>query len=212
MAANVFGTPINDEFIEGLPDAPKVITPEVRAQYAMDYINDGGKNFDAQTYVENLKDQYGIGDSCLATFYNATGGTISFVTDHDYHGHIGPSPYPSRLENGQWGAFLHVHHTATPTGSSAAAVYNGKNADGDGRDWLMAWSIPFMGDNRTYSEVRAAGHYTSSVWGIISRNMSNSERTSEDTWDGCFSRATIGEGTSPNFSATFTLENITFQN
>ncbi|XP_057957981.1 23 kDa jasmonate-induced protein-like [Malania oleifera] len=212
MAANVFGAPINDEFIKGLPEPPEVITPAVRAQYAMNYINDGNKNVDAQNYVDNLKAQYGSGISCLATFYNATGGTISFVTDHDYYGHIGSSPYPSRLENGQWGAFLHVHHTLSPSGSSAAAVYGGKNADGEGRDWLMAWSIPFIGDNGTHSEVHEAGHYTSNVWGVISCNMSNSRHSTEYTWGGCTSRATIGEGNSPIFSATFTLENITSQN
>ncbi|XP_057958771.1 23 kDa jasmonate-induced protein-like [Malania oleifera] len=101
--SNVFGTPITDDYIKGLPNAPSDITAAVRAQYAMDYINEGNKNVDAQTFVDNLKAQYGNGITCRAAFYNATGGTLTFFNDHDYHGHIGASPYPLKLENGQWG-------------------------------------------------------------------------------------------------------------
>ncbi|XP_057957976.1 23 kDa jasmonate-induced protein-like [Malania oleifera] len=208
MSSNVFGIPITDEYINGLPGAPDIITPAVRAQYAMNYINDGSKNVEAQTYVDNLKSQYGSGITCRVVFYNATGGNLTYVTAHDYHGHIGAAPYPLKLQNGQWGAFLHVHGTLV--GCSGAAVYDGVNGDGDGRDWMMAWSIPLIGHNHSFTEVRASGHYTSDVWSIISKSMENAGLETEDTWGGCSSKTIIGEGTSPAYSAIFTLEGTTF--
>ncbi|XP_057957971.1 23 kDa jasmonate-induced protein-like [Malania oleifera] len=212
MSSNVFGTPITDDYIKGLPGAPNDITAAVRAQYAMDYINDGSKNVDAQTYVDNLKSQYGNGITCRVVFYNATGGTLSYVTDHDYHGHIGAAPYPLKLQNGQWGAFLHVHPTGAMVGSSAAAVYGGVNGSGEGRDWMMAWSIPYIGSNHSYTEIRESGHFADAndVWGVISDKMGNSGHETEDSWGGCKSKAIIGESTSPAYTAMFTLEDVKF--
>lgn len=72
-----------------------------------------------------------------------------FVTDHSWHGHIGPGPYPTRIENGQWGGFLHVKTSGTATGSSAAVVYRGVNNNDQHCDWMAAWSNPW---NRSTSD------------------------------------------------------------
>ncbi|XP_057959279.1 23 kDa jasmonate-induced protein-like [Malania oleifera] len=209
--SNVFGTPINDDYINKLPDPPSEITAAVRAQYAMDYINDGNKNDDAQNYVDDLKAKYGDGISCRVVFYNATGGTLTYVTDHDYQGHIGAAPHPLILLNGQWGAFLHVHPSDAEEGSSAAAVYGGVNGSGVGRDWMMAWSIPYGGEgegsNHSYTEIRESGHFPD-VWDIIYEKMANSRNASEDTWGGCKSKAVIENGTTPAYIAIFTLEGV----
>ncbi|XP_057950722.1 23 kDa jasmonate-induced protein-like isoform X2 [Malania oleifera] len=145
MSSNVFGTPITDDYIMGLPGAPAIITPAARAHYAMNNINDGSKNVEAQSYADNLKSQYGSGITCSVVFYNATGGTLTYVTAHDYHCHIGAAPYPLKLQSGQWAAFLHFHGTLV--GCFGAAVFDGANGDGAGRDWMMAWSIPLIGEN-----------------------------------------------------------------
>ncbi|KAI8000478.1 hypothetical protein LOK49_LG09G01340 [Camellia lanceoleosa] len=70
-----------------------------------------------------------------------------FITTHDYHGHIYTDPYPTIIQNGQWAAFLHVKPSITTAGSSAAVVYRGKNQSGEQHDWMLAWSMPYIGDN-----------------------------------------------------------------
>ena len=99
--------------------------------------------------MEGLKKQWGTGVSTLCLIYNATGDPIDFVTDHSWHGHIGPGPYPTRIENGQWGGFLHVKTSGTATGSSAAVVYRGVNNNDQHCDWMAAWSNPW---NRSTSD------------------------------------------------------------
>ncbi|KAH7515051.1 hypothetical protein FEM48_Zijuj11G0155000 [Ziziphus jujuba var. spinosa] len=63
----------------------------------------------ARKFVEGLKPKYGAAlISTLCLIYKATGNRLTLVGSHDREGHIGDSPYPLLLENGQWGAFLHV--------------------------------------------------------------------------------------------------------
>lgn len=103
----------------------------------MDMIDADGKEFNAETFLRNLKSRFGYGVSTLCLIYNATGGTLKHVCNKNWEGHIGESPYPSKIENGQWGAFLHVHDAGASTGSVAATVYRSESADG--AVWVMAW-------------------------------------------------------------------------
>lgn len=75
--------------------------------------------------------------------YNATGNSITFHEAKDWHGQIWQSPYPERIQNGQWGVFLHVKNFGAMTGSMAAAVYLGQAVSGDQCDYMMAWMHPF---------------------------------------------------------------------
>ncbi|KAH7515061.1 hypothetical protein FEM48_Zijuj11G0156100 [Ziziphus jujuba var. spinosa] len=71
--------------------------------------NADDKDVNARKFVESLKPKYGVlvvTTTCL--IYNATGNRLTYVGSHDWQGHIGDSPYPLVLENGQWNAFLHV--------------------------------------------------------------------------------------------------------
>ena len=92
--------------------------------------------------------RYGNGISTKCLIYNATGATLDFITYKDWQGHIFETPHPSQIQNGQWGAFLHVHPKAAARGSAGAAVYRTKRPSGsDSCDWLFCWSIPYIGDN-----------------------------------------------------------------
>jgi hypothetical protein len=125
------------------------ITRHDRAAVALDLKNAGQKDVNARTFVDNIKQQWGAGVSTLVVFYNASGDDIQLVQNHDYWGHIGPSPYPTLVRNGQWGAFLHVKTSGAASGSSAAVVYRGLDASGNSRDWCFAWDNPWSraGDN-----------------------------------------------------------------
>lgn len=117
----------------------KEITATDRFRAAMKMIDSDGKEFNAEKFVRDLKSTYGYGVSTLCLIYNATGGTLTHVCNKNWEGHIGESPCPSKIENGQWGLFLHVHDTGSGTGSVAATVYRGENADGAVCEWVLAW-------------------------------------------------------------------------
>ena len=60
-----------------------------------------------------------------------------------------------RIENGQWGAFLHVKTSGTATGSSAAVVYKALTPGGN-LQWAVAWSNPWNRngwDNQVFSQL-----------------------------------------------------------
>lgn len=148
MASNVFGNPITNQTLEAMPKYEgKTITRLDRATEAINMKNDGGKDKDVRAYVDSLKQKWGTGVSTLCLFYNATGDPITFICDHNWHGHIGPDPYPLKIANGQWGGFLHVKTSGVATGSSAAVVYRGQNNNDIHCDWMAAWSNPW---NRTF--------------------------------------------------------------
>ena len=142
MADNVFGVPVTDSTLRGMPDYLEKMHRD-RASVALAMKDAADKNVDSLQYVENLKRQWGSGVSTLCLIYNATGDTLNYVASHDYCGHIGPAMYPQEIANGQWGAFLHVNTAETPAGSTAAVVYRGKNEAGKECDWMLAWSNPW---------------------------------------------------------------------
>lgn len=87
---------------------------------------------------------YGNGQSTLCLFYNATGDTLRYVTNHDWYGYIDSrAEYPAEVGNGQWAAFLHVHRQGEPSGSVGAVVYRGKKKDGQYQEYMLAWSTPW---------------------------------------------------------------------
>ncbi|KAK8918642.1 hypothetical protein KSP39_PZI022150 [Platanthera zijinensis] len=211
MASNVFGNPITNATLEGMPEYQgKTITRKDRAHVALNMKNAQGKDWNARQYVENLKARWGTGVSTLCVVYNSTGDALTFVTSHDWYGHIGPAPYPVRIENGQWGAFLHVKTSGAATGSSAAVVYRGQNDAGAYNDWMMSWSTPWnrLYNNKAYTEIRDAHHYddVNKRWGFVSDLLNNSGLYSADKWKGCYSTAAIGSDTSPIFEGTMMLE------
>ncbi|KAK1271557.1 hypothetical protein QJS04_geneDACA013022 [Acorus gramineus] len=210
MAYNVFGNPITNSTLEGMPEYNgKTITRKDRAHVALNMKNAADKDVNARQYVENLKARWGTGVSTLCLLYNATGDTVTFVTSHDWHGHIGPAPYPTEMANGQWGGFLHVKTSGAATGSSAAVVYHGMNGAGNGCDWMASWSNPWdrnRYNNSAYTEIREAGHFDKTVWGVVSNKLNSSGLQHTDKWNGCLSTVTTGSDTSPIFEGIFTLE------
>nr|XP_048319611.1 23 kDa jasmonate-induced protein-like [Ziziphus jujuba var. spinosa] len=111
MALNVFGKPIGNETLKAMPtyQDKELITAVDRAYEALIMKNADNKDVNARKFVESLKKKYGA--SLVATLcfiYNAAGNRLTFVASHDWEGHIGDCPYPLLLENGQWGAFLHL--------------------------------------------------------------------------------------------------------
>ncbi|XP_028055441.1 23 kDa jasmonate-induced protein-like [Camellia sinensis] len=210
MANNVFGNPITNETLEGMPEyVDKEITRRDRAHVAMLMKNAENKDDSARNHVQSLKNDFGDGISTLYVIYNATGDNLKFITTHDYHGHIYADPYPTIIQNGQWAAFLHVKPSVITAGSSAGVVYRGgQNQSGKEHDWMLAWSIPYIVDNHAYTEIREVNHYKESndCWGTVSDKMGNTGLTHEDNWYQCVSYTSIGNNTSPVYEGIMTLE------
>lgn len=156
MASNVFGNPITNETLEAMPKYQgKKITAEDRAYEALLMKNADGKDVNARKFVESLKPKYSVvvvTTACL--IYNATGNRLRYVGSNDWEGHIGDSPYPMVLENGQWGAFLHIQKIPALAGSIGAAVYHGQDENGVASDWMLSWFNPWnrgLDNNRVSS-------------------------------------------------------------
>ncbi|WJX46644.1 hypothetical protein P8452_33424 [Trifolium repens] len=201
--ANPFGVVVDNEKLEEMERyIGKTKTQEDRAREAMNLINEDDKNAKAAQYVESVKANYGDGASTLCLVYNATGETITFVTNHDYLGFIARTPYPIVIGNGQWGAFLHVHGTSEFTGTEAAVVYRGKNADGNDRDFLLAWSTPWglWYRNKAYCEMGAVDSFPK-YWDATKQNLDNGSYSDFVDRDGIRIDVNTATGTSPVFHA-----------
>ncbi|XP_048327259.2 23 kDa jasmonate-induced protein-like [Ziziphus jujuba] len=208
MAGNVFGNPITDDDVKILYPNVTEITPKLRADVAFRNISTNGRDQNAKNFVKNLKERYGNGISALCMIFNATGGTLTYSGNKDWHGHVYESPYPAKIQNGQWGAFLHVHPSWF-AGSEAAVIYRGYNNDGTLCDWMLSWGIPYIGDNHAYTEIREGRHYETDHWDYIKGLLESQSTKHEDTWNGCYSIVTIGEGTSPEYVGIMSLEGVT---
>ncbi|XP_058727803.1 23 kDa jasmonate-induced protein-like [Vicia villosa] len=201
--ANPFGVVVdNDKLEEMARYIGKTITQEDRAREAMHLINEDDKDAKAAKYVDSVKEYYGDGVSTLCLVYNATGDTISYVTDHDWYGYIGRTPYPTEIGNGQWGAFHHVHETGASSGSEAAVVYRGKTANGNYSDFMLAWSTPWGGwyKNKAYCEMGAVDSFPGR-WSDIYPKINNSDYHDKVDRDGIKIDVDTAKGTSPVFKA-----------
>uniref|UniRef100_A0A453GY59 Uncharacterized protein n=1 Tax=Aegilops tauschii subsp. strangulata TaxID=200361 RepID=A0A453GY59_AEGTS len=73
MASGVFGTPISEKTVLATGEYKEPITQKDVADYTMKMINAGGKDINAQTFVDNLKERFV--SVCLSFF-------SSFVVHH----------------------------------------------------------------------------------------------------------------------------------
>lgn len=214
--ANVFGLPIDDLTLQGLPEyADKEVTKVDRAITALKLKNAEGKDANCRKFVENMKNDWGEGNATLVMLYNATGDNVKFVCDKNWHGHNGPSPYPMTIQNGQWGGFLHVKQTGIAEGSTAAVVYRGKDNAGDQRDWFIGWNNPWdrlSYDNAVYCLVRGAGAFENNWTQFESRLMDTlgmvytTKLYFADSDHGCIVEASTGSDSSPIVEAVLSLD------
>ncbi|XP_052183559.1 23 kDa jasmonate-induced protein-like [Diospyros lotus] len=212
MAYNVFGNPITNTTLRGLPEycEKQTITRTDKAHVALNGKKEGVKYENARQHVQKLKEEWGVGVSTLCLIYNATGGPVYYVTSHNYLGHIGPAPYPQMIANGQWAAFFHVKTTGELSGSTAAVVYRGKNEAGQECDWMLGWSNPYDTNkwkNMVYTEIKEANHFEDgSLWGSIADKMYQCGMFESGNWNGCVSYVSTESNTSPVFEATMTVK------
>lgn len=192
-------------------------TREDRARVAWNLMNEDNKNEKAYRYVhsvQNWYDEAAISTLCLV--YNATGDTLSYITDHDWSGNIGRTPYPIEIGNGQWAAFHHIHPSYSDRGSAAAVVYRAKNNYGGDQDCVLAWNTPLIWPkNKAYCDVMSAGWFDDpydivkwaffsfrvSKWVPIFRSMNDSNYYSTSKWNGIEIEATTSSGYNPVFCA-----------
>ncbi|PSS24869.1 Jasmonate-induced protein [Actinidia chinensis var. chinensis] len=209
MATTVFGDPITNATLELMPEyRGKKITRTDRAHVALNMKNKGDKDAKAHKYVQDLQNNWGNGDSTQCLIYNATGDRLAITLYHDVQGSLGAAPYPLFIENGQWGAFLHVSWTFT--GSIGAVVYRGKNESGDEFDCLLSWCNPYNKssyNSAAYIEIHASGYFSDVNWRQISDKLHASTLVHSSEWNGCKVSATMGRMDSAVFEGVVTLSN-----
>ncbi|XP_022722708.1 23 kDa jasmonate-induced protein-like [Durio zibethinus] len=205
-ATNVFGEPITENVVMGIPEYANRAR-QIRADVAKQWKGKDCKYEEALGYVKALKRQWGTGASTLCLVYNATGEPLTFVTSHDWFGHIYQT-CPRVIANGQWGGFLHVKAAVAASGSEAAVVYRGKNKDGRATDWLLAWDNPWRVDldKQAYVEIHEAGYFERVDWGAIAKSLEGATSHHYATWEGCIAYVKIENDTSPLYEAVLSLE------
>ncbi|KAF5795555.1 putative protein kinase RLK-Pelle-LRR-I-1 family [Helianthus annuus] len=207
-ARNIFGEPIRNKTVVQMGLTP---TRENKAQVAYKMMNHGNKYDNALRFVKDLKKQWGNGISTLCLLYNATGETLTYATSRNWFGDIGPSPYPTIILNGQWGAYLHTKTPKIPSGSAAAVVYRGKYTDNAFCDRMITWSIPwqrFTQDNAAYCEINEVGHFDGAAWDAIYNKTPYAGRESSANWKDCYTRVSVESDTSPIYKAIFTRVDV----
>uniref|UniRef100_A0A0D3GIY6 Uncharacterized protein n=1 Tax=Oryza barthii TaxID=65489 RepID=A0A0D3GIY6_9ORYZ len=202
-----FGVPITDETLEAMSRyAGKSITQVDRAREAMRLIHAEGKNLDALQHAVGLKASYGEGVSAMVLVYNATGAALELVDGEgskDWFGYVYHEQPPASFQNGQWLAFLHVHPTAQLHGCEAARVFRGRDVDGQVRDFMVAWSLPWDAtQNSAYTEVREKDHFPQ-YWDYIQEvKLEKAGKICTDQTDkNCASTVSVGGYTTCEFIA-----------
>ncbi|XP_066357129.1 uncharacterized protein [Miscanthus floridulus] len=179
-AENCFGEVVDNKMLDEVARyTGKPKTQEDRARVAWSLIVHDDKKGNASKRVDVLKAMYGNGQSTLCLFYNATGDTLRYVTNHDWYGYNyidSRAEYPAEVGNGQWAAFLHVHRQGEPSGSVGAVVYRGKKKDGQFQEYMLAWSTPwgFYYRNKAYVETGGGLNYFQRRWDEIYVKLVNS--------------------------------------
>ncbi|KAF2933295.1 hypothetical protein DAI22_04g072200 [Oryza sativa Japonica Group] len=205
---STFGVPITDETLEAMSRyAGKSISQVDRAREAMRLIHAEGKNLDALQHALGLKASYGDGVSAMVLVYNATGAALELVDGEggtmDWYGYVYHEQPPASFQNGQWLAFLHAHPTAQSIGCEAARVFRGRDVDGQVRDFMVAWSLPWSAtQNSAYTEVREKDHFPN-YWGYIKEEkLEKAGKICTDQTDkNCASTVSVGGCTSSEFIA-----------
>ncbi|XP_035843222.1 23 kDa jasmonate-induced protein-like [Helianthus annuus] len=197
MATNVFGNPVR----EG--------TRTERALEALNNPNVDGKRDEALAYVRQLKANWGNGVSTLGIFYNATGETLTFTQEHSSYGQI-EGPYPTRVQNGQWGAFFHTKKPVVASGSVAFVVYRVRVDDTIVCNPLIAWSVPWSQvsyNNQAYCDIFEEGKVDTPD--AVYRKMESVDSRQEVSIKfGMMVTSQIETGTSPVYEAEFTREDV----
>ncbi|XWS73933.1 hypothetical protein CRYUN_Cryun02cG0171800 [Craigia yunnanensis] len=201
----VFGKAITNETLNRMEEYyGKTTTLKERAGVAMMMKNSEDKDVQVRQQVEKLMEKTGGREATICLIYNATGDTLTLVTYHDWSGQIGFTPYPPKIENGQWGVFLHVRNAATSDASSVGAVvYRGRNVAGEIRDWMQAWKN--KKPNKAYSEIREIDHWSKDdgnrTWGLVYDKLNKSSIMNNEINEGGSSIVVIGNDPCSIFEA-----------
>ncbi|GMP40853.1 hypothetical protein CsSME_00011147 [Camellia sinensis var. sinensis] len=197
MAHMVFGSPITEETLKGMPEYLNKTTITRTDKAHMALIKKNVAEAQAFEYMENLKMEECDCDAVitLGSIYNATGGTITYSVKHDFSGKLAEqSTYPVKIDNGQYSVFKHEGTSGKRSESCGAVVYWGTNKDEKACDWMFSWSNPTNKDNKVFTEIAEHGHYKANsndcTWDHVHEEVSKSGTTSACEWKGCFSSMT----------------------
>ncbi|XP_015881381.2 23 kDa jasmonate-induced protein-like [Ziziphus jujuba] len=132
---------------------------------------------------------------------NATGCTLIYTGQIDWHGGIGPAPYPQSIANGEQGWFLHVRSASQP-GSEGAVCYRGVDVNRTEFIWIVYWINPFNSQNKVFAVVLPSSSNVD--WDRIRQEIAGTDSTNGD-FTGYFTHASIDiDGNFPTAKAVVT--------
>ncbi|KAH7515064.1 hypothetical protein FEM48_Zijuj11G0156400 [Ziziphus jujuba var. spinosa] len=217
MASNVFGNPITNQTLEAMPKYQGKETTAVHKAYEAPIMkNIDNEDVNARKFVESLKPKYNVVVTTTCLICIATGKRLTFVGSNDWQGHVGDSPYPLLLENGQWVHFF------------MSRIFHRLALDPLQLLYIMVIMRMEMLLNGCWLgtiqgiECSTADHYEGMDWNIINDDkLSMLDRYSSDTWNGCYSSVIAGypdvmdvkttNRICPIFEGTMTLKNTWIQ-
>ncbi|XVF65604.1 hypothetical protein PTKIN_Ptkin09bG0262200 [Pterospermum kingtungense] len=140
---------------------------------------------DAVKNVRKLKEEFGTGVSTLSLIHNATEESLTFVTSHDWWGHIyNYKTYPQVIGAGKWGGFLHV--------KTAGLL-------------LVQKLLLFIVAN-AYAEINEAHYFDHIDWGSVENSVNAAGRQHYAEWEGCIADVNTESDTSPLYKGEISLK------
>lgn len=108
---------------------------------------------EADTYVNEMKNDYGKGVSTLITWGNESNVDLQFKDKTDSSGHIwNEINYPNTIPTNRYASILHTHTAGAARGSVANLVYS---FPGNGKTLyaIVAFNTPWSGTNSIYVSI-----------------------------------------------------------
>ncbi|GMJ14226.1 hypothetical protein HRI_005091800 [Hibiscus trionum] len=101
--AYVFGNAVTDATLRAMPEFQgKKIALQDKARVALTRKHSEDKDVLVRQQVEKLTANAVHNErTTICLVYNATGETLTLVTYQDWRGHVGSTPYPPLIGNGQ---------------------------------------------------------------------------------------------------------------
>jgi hypothetical protein len=153
----IVGNHITSELVKYDPRYQgREVTPKILSEYTLESKSDPDRDAVALGKVNAMKEEYGTGVCTLVRIYNATGDSLKYVVDHDWHGNIWKYPYDDIILNGQWSCFLHAHTYMGNYGTCAALILRDAVV---AQDVFLGWQSPQYAVNQVYVETQGLNHW-----------------------------------------------------
>ncbi|XP_038889583.1 23 kDa jasmonate-induced protein-like [Benincasa hispida] len=216
MICNIFGKAVTKWTVIGLPEYKNYDTEINRvelATVALAWKNSQGKGKEEEEALRSLEDLTARiarqeDRFTLGWIYNASGGAITLLDRRNGSGDLAASTLcPLRIENGQWGVFVHKQIYSE---SSGAVVYEGFDyLNSTTSYWCVAWkNISRLSSAQVHVKIGRDVDWCENEWNNVYKALERCgslHRTKEEGW-----RSVISASPGPHvvFEALLTMKHL----